>query len=98
PQSSTLLPYTTLFRSELEAGRQMFVVCPLIAESDALPARSVEEVFKELSTKSFKHRNVGLLHGKMKPDEKDAVMQRFIKHELDRSEEHTSELQSRENL
>jgi ATP-dependent DNA helicase RecG len=68
---------------ELEAGRQMFVVTPLIADSDFLPARSAEEVFDDLSKKVFKHRRVGLLHGKMKPEEKDAHMQQFVRHELD---------------
>jgi ATP-dependent DNA helicase RecG len=68
---------------QLEAGRQMFVVCPLITESNSLPVRSAEEVQKELGTKIFKHRRVGLLHGKMKPAEKEAVMQQFVRHELD---------------
>lgn len=68
---------------ELENGRQMFVVTPLIVESDAMPARSAEEVYEEFSKKSFKHRRVGLLHGKMKPEAKDEVMRRFVKHELD---------------
>lgn len=69
--------------SELAAGRQMFVVTALISDSDALPVRSAEEVYEELSKKSFKHRRVGLLHGKMKPDEKDDIMQQFARHELD---------------
>lgn len=69
--------------SELAAGRQMFVVTALISDSDALPIRSAEEVYEELSKKSFKHRRVGLLHGKMKPDEKDDIMQQFARHELD---------------
>lgn len=68
---------------ELAAGRQMFVVCPLIAESDALPATSAEEAYKKLTAGPFKHRRVGLLHGKMKPDEKDAIMQQFASQELD---------------
>ena len=61
----------------------MFVVCPLIAESDMLPAKSAEEAYKQLKSGPFKHRRVGLLHGKMKPDEKDATMQQFANHELD---------------
>ncbi len=69
--------------TELEAGRQAFVVCPLISESDFLPSKSAEEVYKELSTGPFKQRRVGLLHGKMKPAEKDAIMQKFVSHELD---------------
>lgn len=68
---------------QLEAKRQMFVVCPLITESNSLSARSAEAVFKDLSTKTFKHRRVGLLHGKMKPAEKEAIMQQFMRHELD---------------
>ncbi len=69
--------------TELESGRQAFVVCPLVADSELLQARSAEAVHQELSTKYFKHRRVGLLHGKMKPADKDAVMQQFASHELD---------------
>lgn len=69
--------------SELEAGRQMFVVCPLVSESDMLPAKSAEQTYEEFRKGPFKHRRIGLLHGKMKPDEKDAVMQQFAKHDLD---------------
>lgn len=68
---------------ELIAGRQMFIVCPLVSESDLLPAKSAEQMFEELSKGAFKHRRIGLLHGKMKPDQKDAVMQQFANHELD---------------
>ena len=69
--------------AELEAGRQMFVVCPLIAESSALEASSAEQVFEDMSKRDFKHRRVGLLHGKMKPQEKNDIMERFSRHELD---------------
>jgi ATP-dependent DNA helicase RecG len=68
---------------QLAAGRQMFVVCPLIVESDGLRARSVEKVYQELAKKDFKHRRVGLLHGKMKASEKNDVMERFVNHDLD---------------
>lgn len=68
---------------ELAAGRQMFVVCPLISESDMMQALSAERVYEGFSKKVFKHRRVGLLHGKMKPDDKDAVMARFVGHDLD---------------
>lgn len=69
--------------AELESGRQMFVVCPLITESDKLQALSAEKVYEDFSTKSFKHRRVGLLHGKMKSEDKEAVMAKFVAHELD---------------
>lgn len=69
--------------TELAAGRQMFVVCPLISESESLPVKSAEEVYEELRKGPFNHRRIGLLHGKMKPEEKDAVMQQFVSRELD---------------
>jgi ATP-dependent DNA helicase RecG len=69
--------------AELEKGRQMFVVCPLISESEVLDSNSAEKVYEQLSKHEFKHRRVGLLHGKLKPAEKQAVMERFVKGELD---------------
>jgi ATP-dependent DNA helicase RecG len=69
--------------AELAAGRQMFVVCPLITESSTIGALSVEQVHEQLSKKDFKHRRVGLLHGKMKPAEKQDIMEQFSRHDLD---------------
>ena len=69
--------------SELDAGRQMFVVCPLVAESDVLPAKSAEQTYEDFRKGPFKHSRIGLLHGKMKPEDKDTVMQQFANHELD---------------
>ena len=68
---------------ELEAGRQIFVVCPLIMDSETSGGLSVEEVFKRLSEQDFKHRRVGILHGQMKSAEKDKIMKQFVNHELD---------------
>jgi ATP-dependent DNA helicase RecG len=68
---------------ELEAGRQAFIVCPLITDSESSGGLSAEEVFERNSKKDFKHRRVGLLHGRMKSDEKDSIMQKFINSELD---------------
>jgi ATP-dependent DNA helicase RecG len=69
--------------TELATGRQMFVVCPLIAESGATSAVSAEETYDVMRTGYFKHRRIGLLHGKMKPAEKNEVMQQFVNHDLD---------------
>ncbi|MBW3568956.1 ATP-dependent DNA helicase RecG [Candidatus Parcubacteria bacterium] len=63
---------------EIAAGSQMFVVCPLIAESDMLQALSAERVYEGLAKSVFKHRRVGLLHGKMKADEKEKIMEQFV--------------------
>jgi ATP-dependent DNA helicase RecG len=68
---------------ELSAGRQMFVVCPLISESDTVNANSAEKIYEQLSRKDFKQFRVGLLHGRLKPDERNEVMERFVRHDLD---------------
>ncbi len=69
--------------TELESGRQMFVITPLISESSVLDAKSVEKVYEELSRGPFKHRRLGLLHGQMKAEAKDRIMQQFATGELD---------------
>ncbi len=68
---------------ELEAGRQMFVVCPLITESSVFAAKSAETVYTELKQGAFKHRRIGLLHGKIKTADKEAIMKQFVKGSLD---------------
>jgi len=68
---------------ELAAGRQAYVVCRLIDDNPANEAKSVEMEYKKLQNSVFGHRRIGLLHGKMKPAEKDAVMRRFLEHDID---------------
>lgn len=69
--------------NELEEGRQMFVVCPLISESSMVKSNSAEQIYESFTKKDFKHRRVGLLHGKMKAEEKNKIMGQFVAHELD---------------
>ncbi|MGL5253853.1 MAG: ATP-dependent DNA helicase RecG [Brevinema sp.] len=66
-----------ILAEEISKGRQAFVVCPLINESDSLSALSVEEI-AVLYKENTPHR-YGIIHGKMTQDEKDAVMARFAK-------------------
>jgi ATP-dependent DNA helicase RecG len=73
----------TKIRGELDAGRQMFVVTPLISESEALEVASAEATFERMRAKDFKEYRVGLLHGRMKPQEKNDVMEAFLRHDLD---------------
>ncbi len=69
---------------QIDLGRQVFVVCPLVNESHALEGvKSAEQVYITLSKIDFKHRSVGLLHGKMKAEEKSKVMQDFIRKKYD---------------
>ncbi|HUA13286.1 MAG TPA: ATP-dependent DNA helicase RecG [Candidatus Sulfotelmatobacter sp.] len=70
-------------KKELDNGRQMFVVCPSISESAKLDISSAEKVYSDLSKKDFKDYRVGLIHGKLKPTDKQNVMQDFIDRKID---------------
>lgn len=62
---------------QIKAGRQVYVVCPLVDESDKVEAQSAVKSYEELSATYFKNIACGLLHGKLKPQEKEAVMAAF---------------------
>ncbi len=75
-------------RSELKAGRQAYVICPRINEPDpekeqTVMARSVKEEAKRLREDTFKEFRIDIMHSKMKPTEKEAVMEKFARHEID---------------
>ncbi len=71
-------------RNELEEGRQAYVICPLVEESEALEdVRAAEELFEELAGEIFPDRRVGLLHGRMKAPEKREVMAAFRAGEIE---------------
>jgi len=69
--------------NEVASGRQLYVVSPLITESEVLAAQSAEAVYEELSKKYFKNLRVGLLHGKLKGEDKQLVMAEFASGRLD---------------
>lgn len=62
---------------QVEQGRQAFIICPLVEESDKTEARSAIEEHKRLQTEVFTRYKLGLLHGRMKADEKEKVMLAF---------------------
>jgi ATP-dependent DNA helicase RecG len=64
-------------REELRAGRQAFVVCPLVEESEALQARAASAEYERLRETEFADFDVVLLHGQMRPREKAAAMEAF---------------------
>lgn len=70
-------------RKEVESGRQVFVVCPLIEESDKLGVKSAESEYKKLKDNIFPDLSIGLMHGRLKPKEKEAVMEGFRKGDTD---------------
>ena len=71
-------------KKHLDEGRQGYIVCPLVEESEQISGiKSAEEYFAEIRAGAFKDYKVGLLHGKMKGAEKDAVMRAFSEGEID---------------
>ena len=62
---------------EIATGRQVYVICSLIEENPDNEVKSVQVEYKRLKNSVFGHRKIGLLHGKMKPTEKEQVMQDF---------------------
>ena len=76
-----LLKALEFIEKELKEGRQAYIICPMIDENEMLDLNSVKKVYKEIK-KYFKDYNVGLLHGQMKPDEKDRQMEDFEKNKI----------------
>ncbi|KLR59878.1 ATP-dependent DNA helicase RecG [Actinobacteria bacterium IMCC26207] len=72
-----------LVRSQVEAGYQTYVVCPLIEESEKLEVASAQETLERLSANELSGLRLGLLHGRMASDDKQAVMDQFRAAELD---------------
>jgi ATP-dependent DNA helicase RecG len=71
-------------RKEIEEGRQAYVICPLVEESEALEdVRAAEELYEELANDIFPERVVGLLHGRMKPQDKREAMGMFRAGEIE---------------
>jgi ATP-dependent DNA helicase RecG len=74
--------YTRL-RRHLEEGRQAYVVCPLVSESETIEARAAEQEAERLRTHELRDFRVGVLHGKLKTAERREVMDAFKRRELD---------------
>ena len=73
----------TFVNRQLDAGRQAYVVYPVIEESERSDLRAATQMAEELAAGVFVARRVGLLHGRLKGDEKDAVMRAFLARQLD---------------
>ena len=70
-------------RRQVEEGRQAFVVCPLVDESETIESKAATEEYQRLSQDIFPDLSLGLLHGRMPGKEKDKVMRQFRDGELD---------------
>lgn len=69
-------------RDQIKNGRQAFVICPLVEESDKLEVKSATQEYEKLTKEIFPEFQVGLLHGKMKPADKEFVMKKFKDNEF----------------
>lgn len=67
-------------KKEIDAGRQVYVVYPLISESENLDFKNLEEGY-EAMCKAFPEYKISMVHGRLKPDEKEQAMQAFVKGE-----------------
>ena len=74
--------YTRL-RKHLKEGRQAYVVCPLISESEAIEARAAEDEAERLKRAELKGFRVGCLHGRLRPNDRRTIMEAFTRRELD---------------
>lgn len=73
----------TFVSKQVDMGRQAYIVCPLIEESEDSDLTAATELYENCKNETFKNYRVGFLHGKMKNKEKDEVMIAFKNHELD---------------
>jgi ATP-dependent DNA helicase RecG len=89
PITSALRPESArdkVFRfidQQIEAGRQAYVVYPLVADSEKTDLKAATSAFEDLTAGPLAQRRVGLLHGKLPGDQKDTVMRAFRDHALD---------------
>ena len=73
----------SFIKEQIDSGRQAYIVCPLVEDSEEIDARSVLELAEKYKNVVFKDYKVEYLHGKMKPKEKDEIMERFKNKEID---------------
>lgn len=79
PQLETVLTWT---EKELARGSQAYVICPLIEESETIDVKNATEIYETLQAFYGEKYQVGLLHGKMKSQEKDEIMTKFKDNQL----------------
>ena len=70
-------------REEVKKGRQIYVVCPLIEESEAMDAAPAEVIYENLRTRDLPDLRVALVHGRLKPADKDAILSDFHAGKID---------------
>lgn len=70
-------------KTQINEGRQAYIVCPLVEENEEIEAKSVLELAEKYKNQTFKKYKVEYMHGKLKPAEKDAIMEDFKNGKID---------------
>ena len=70
-------------KKQLSEGRQAYIICPLIEESETLTAKSAVEYAEKLKKTTFKNYRLEVIHGRVKPKEREEIMSRFSRGEID---------------
>ncbi len=70
-------------KKHIDEGRQGYIVCPLVEDDEQTELVSAEALFDKLCEGDFKNYRLGLLHGKMKPSQKESIMRAFAKGDID---------------
>ena len=73
----------TFIKKQIDEGRQAYIVCPLVEESEEVNAKSVLELFEKYKAQVFSQYRVEYIHGKLKQKEKDKIMEEFKNGEID---------------
>lgn len=68
---------------EIRKGRQAYIICPMVEPNDMLDLENVSDYVQKMRKIFPKEVKIGMLHGKMKPTEKETIMQSFLHHEID---------------
>ena len=71
-----------IVRDEVISGQQAYIICPLVEESEKSDLKAAAQMAEELQSGAFPEFRVGLLHGRLKPEEKEAVMASFKANEI----------------
>ncbi|TYQ12956.1 UNVERIFIED_CONTAM: ATP-dependent DNA helicase RecG [Acetivibrio alkalicellulosi] len=70
-------------RKMVSSGHQVYIVCPLVEDSESVDAKSAQKLAEKIAKEDFKDLNVGLIYGKMNGKDKDGVMGKFLDGEID---------------
>lgn len=81
-KGSSMKPFLKQLKAYLSTGGQCYVICPLIEDNEELPLKSAMSIYKAMSSYFKNHYQVGLLHGSLKDDEKNIVMNDFKENKI----------------